>query len=76
MKSRIHVRLKEGVLDPEGKAITHALESLGFRGIEEVRVGKTFEIFSREKLDEKMLREMAEKLLANMVVEDYQIEEK
>lgn len=74
MKARIHVTLKKGVLDPQGKAIQHSLASLGYENIHEVRVGKFFEIESREKISEKQLKEMAEKLLSNIVIEDYKIE--
>ncbi len=74
MKARIYVTLKKGVLDPQGKAIQHSLGSLGYENINEVRVGKFFEIESREKISEKQLKEMAEKLLSNTVIEDYKIE--
>jgi phosphoribosylformylglycinamidine synthase len=77
MKARVHVRLKPGVLDPQGKAVAHALASLGFLGIGEVRQGKLFEI----ALDEgdpgrarEEVEEMCKTLLANPVTEDYAIE--
>ncbi len=74
MKARIYVTLKKGVLDPQGKAIQHSLASLGYENINEVRVGKFFEIESRERISEQQLKEMAEKLLSNTVIEDYKIE--
>jgi len=74
MKARIYVTLKKGVLDPQGKAIQHSLGSLGYENINEVRVGKFFEIESRERISEQQLKEMAEKLLSNTVIEDYKIE--
>ena len=76
MKVRVDIVLKEGVLDPQGKAIGHALGSLGFKGIGEVRAGKVIEVEMTEKDPAKakeMAKEMAEKLLANLVIEDYRI---
>jgi phosphoribosylformylglycinamidine synthase subunit PurS len=76
MKLRIDVMLKEGVLDPQGKAISHALGSLGFKGVGEVRVGKTIELEMAENNPEKakeQAKAMAEKLLTNMVIEDFRI---
>ena len=77
MKARVHVRLKEGVLDPQGKAIGHALGSLGFAGVGEVRQGKLIEVELTET-DEQKAREqveaMCEQLLANPVIENYDIE--
>ena len=76
MKATITVELKPGVLDPQGKAIEHALGTLGFDGVEDVRVGKLFRITlkpndaSREQIESK-LRQMSEKLLANTVVENF-----
>ena len=74
MKARIHVTLKQGVLDPQGKAISHTLEALGFEGVEKVRQGKFIEIELSET-DEtraaKQVEQMCEKLLANMVIENY-----
>jgi phosphoribosylformylglycinamidine synthase subunit PurS len=78
MKARIFVTLKDGVLDPQGKAIGHALTGLGFDGIGEVRQGKLIEIeltgtngadAARAKVEE-----MCRKLLANPVIEDFRIE--
>ena len=76
MKVRVDVTLKHGVLDPQGKAISHALDTLGFKGVCEVRVGKTVELNLNETDPEKatiVARTMAEKLLANMVIEDFNV---
>jgi len=77
MKARVHVMPKPGVLDPQGKAIHHALESLGFSGVEDVRQGKLIEIDLAED-DAASARErleaMCEALLANTVIEAYEIE--
>jgi phosphoribosylformylglycinamidine synthase len=77
LKARIHVTLKNGVLDPQGKAIGHALAGLGFSGIGEVRQGKFIEIELAER-DKNRAREsvdaMCRKLLANTVIENYTIE--
>lgn len=77
MKARVFVTLKNGVLDPQGKAIEGALSSLGFTGITEVRQGKVFEIemeASDKAAAETALRSMSDKLLANAVIETYRIE--
>jgi phosphoribosylformylglycinamidine synthase len=77
MKARITVTLKSGVLDPQGKAIEGALASLGFAGVEGVRQGKVFNIDLAETDPVKAdaaLKAMAEKLLANTVIENYQVE--
>ncbi|NRA89186.1 MAG: phosphoribosylformylglycinamidine synthase subunit PurS [Rhizobiales bacterium] len=77
MKARITVTLKSGVLDPQGKAINNTLDDLGFEGINKVRQGKIFniEIAETDKTKaEVQLKEMSEKLLANMVMENYEIE--
>ena len=76
MKAKVHVTLKAGVLDPQGKAIGHALESLGFEGIGEVRQGKVIELDLAEADPEKaraQIGAMCEKLLANTVIENYDI---
>ncbi len=77
MKARVHVRLKEGVLDPQGKAIGNALASLGFTGVGEVRQGKLIELDLAE-IDPSRARTeveaMCRQLLANPVIEDYAIE--
>lgn len=74
MKVRIHVTLKPGVLDPQGRAVHHALEGLGFEGIDDVRVGRLVEIDVAEGTSDAVLDDMCRKLLANMVIEDYRIE--
>lgn len=77
MKARIHITLKNGVLDPQGKAIEHALGGLGFGGIDQVRQGKYIEIDLAETDPEKArpaLEAMCEKLLANTVIENYEID--
>ncbi len=74
MKARIHVTLKQGVLDPQGKAISHTLEALGFEGVEKVRQGKFIEIELSEPDEKKagdQIEQMCQKLLANMVIENY-----
>ncbi len=77
MKARVDITLKTGVLDPQGKAIQHALGSLGFGGVEGVRQGKVIELELAETdpaKAEATLKEMCEKLLANTVIENYSIE--
>lgn len=77
MKARIHVTLKNGVLDPQGKAVEHALGSLGFSGVENVRQGKYIELNLTETdpvKAEAQAQDMCEKLLANTVIEDYSVE--
>ena len=77
MKVRIHVTLKPGVLDPQGKAIEHSLHDLGFDGVESVRQGKYIELELADDNETKAradLEEMCRKLLANVVIEDYAIE--
>jgi phosphoribosylformylglycinamidine synthase len=77
MKARIHITLKNGVLDPQGKAIAGALGHLGFKGVGEVRQGKFIEIEFRET-DRKKVHDtvdsMCQKLLANTVIENYRFE--
>ena len=69
---KIHVTLKEGVLDPQGKAVQGSLHSLGFPSVEDVRVGKYIEIkLTEEENAKKKVEEMCNKLLANPVVENY-----
>ncbi len=76
MKAKIHITLKNGVLDPQGKAIETALDHLGFSGVEAVRVGKYIELdlqgLSADKA-QSTIEQMCEKLLANTVVENYRI---
>ncbi|MDE1938839.1 MAG: phosphoribosylformylglycinamidine synthase subunit PurS [Alphaproteobacteria bacterium] len=77
MKARVFVTLKNGVLDPQGKAIGHALSGLGFEGVGEVRQGKVIDIELAESDRAKAkasLTEMCEKLLANTIIEKYDIE--
>jgi phosphoribosylformylglycinamidine synthase subunit PurS len=77
MKARIFVTLKNGVLDPQGKAIGHALNNLGFEAVGEVRQGKLIDIEIAEQDQARakaQLKEMCEKLLANTVIEKYEIE--
>ena len=72
MKARVLIRPKEGILDPQGKAVERALPALGFDGIEHVRVGRMVEL---EAEDSGRLDELCEKLLANPLIEDFEIEE-
>jgi phosphoribosylformylglycinamidine synthase subunit PurS len=77
MKARVHVTLKSGVLDPQGQAIGHALQSLGFSGVRDVRQGKVIELDIEESDPAKAratLEAMCGKLLANPVIENYTIE--
>lgn len=77
MKAKIHVTLKQGILDPQGKAIEHALETLGFKSAGNVRVGKYMELDLAEKDKAKAeaeVKAMCEKLLANTIVEEYRFE--
>ncbi len=74
MKARVHVMLKNGVLDPQGEAVRHALGSLGFDGVEGVRQGKVIDLDLADGTSEATVKEMCEKLLANTVIESYQIE--
>ncbi len=77
MKAKVKVTLKNGVLDPQGKAIEGALGSLGFSGVEGVRQGKYFEIDLAETDPAKAraaVKDMCEKLIANTVIENYEIE--
>jgi phosphoribosylformylglycinamidine synthase len=74
MKVRIHVSLKPGVLDPQGRAVHHALEGLGFAGIEDVRMGRLIELEVAEDTSDETLDAMCRQLLANMVIENYRIE--
>ena len=74
MKTRVYVTLKNGVLDPQGKAIRHALEGLGFDGVNDVRAGKLIELDLAPGVSEAQVEEMCRKLLANTVIENYRIE--
>lgn len=77
MKARVFVMPKEGVLDPQGKAIAHALGNLGFSGVGEVRQGKVIELeldAASEGAARAELEKMCQKLLANTVIESYRVE--
>ena len=74
MKVRVFVSLKNGVLDPQGKAIHHALSGLGFAGVNDVRAGKIFELEVADDTSDAAIDEMCRKLLANTVIENYRIE--
>jgi phosphoribosylformylglycinamidine synthase len=74
MKLRIIVTLKNGVLDPQGKAIQHALGSLGFDGVADARVGKLIELDVADDTSDEAVDQMCRKLLANTVIENYRIE--
>lgn len=74
MKLRIHVTLKPGVLDPQGKAIEHALAGLGFSGVEGARVGKLIELDVADGTSDADVDAMCRRLLANTVIENYRIE--
>jgi len=77
LNARVYVTLKKGVLDPQGKAVAHSLGSLGFTGIEDVRLGKYIEVKlagDDKAKAEADLKVMCEKLLANTVIEDYRFE--
>ncbi|WP_420863443.1 phosphoribosylformylglycinamidine synthase subunit PurS [Algirhabdus cladophorae] len=77
MKARVHVMLKNGVLDPQGEAVRHALGTLGFDGVEGVRQGKVIELDLAETDSAKAheaVAAMCEKLLANTVIESYSVE--
>ncbi len=74
MKTRVYVTLKNGVLDPQGKAIHHALEGLGFTGVNDVRAGKLIELDLAESVGDEEVEAMCRKLLANIVIENFRIE--
>ena len=77
MKAKVHVTLKQGVLDPQGKAVQHALAQLGFDGVDDVRQGKFIELELSEtdpKKAETEVEAMCRKLLANMVIEDFRVD--
>jgi len=79
MKAIVNVHLKKGVLDPQGKAVHHALETLGFKNVKDVRIGKQIIIeLDSKSIEEakKEVEEMAKELLANPVIENYEIEVK
>ncbi|HEV8036083.1 phosphoribosylformylglycinamidine synthase subunit PurS [Yoonia sp.] len=74
MKARVYVMLKNGVLDPQGEAVRHALGTLGFDGVNGVRQGKVIELDLADGTSEATINEMCEKLLANTVIESYSVE--
>lgn len=78
MKAKVYVNLKSGVLDPQGKAIQHSVELLGFSGISDIRQGKYFEIMLGESVNAADAREtierMAREVLSNPIIEDYRVE--
>jgi len=74
MKARVHVMLKNGVLDPQGAAVRHALGAMGFNGVDAVRQGKVIELDLAAGTSKADVAEMCEKLLANTVIESYSIE--
>ena len=74
MKARVHIMLKNGVLDPQGEAVRHALGSMGFEGVKGVRQGKVIELDLDDNATEVDVTEMCEKLLANTVIESYRVE--
>jgi len=78
MKAKVYVTLKPSVLDPQGKAIHHSVELMGFEKIEDIRQGKYFEIALGDNVSETEARQAAEKIardvLANPVIEDYRVE--
>lgn len=77
MKAKVYVTLKKSVLDPQGKAVQHALSSMGFQEAKDVRIGKYIELdlSTADKAQaETKVKTMCEKLLANTVIEDYRIE--
>ena len=74
MKARVFVTLKPGVLDPQGKAIHHALEGLGFSGVQDVRAGKLIELELADGTSDTAIEDMCRKLLANTVIEDFRVD--
>ena len=74
MKATVHVFLKPGVLDPQGKALQHALGRLGFEGVDDVRAGKLIEMQVADETTDAQIDEMCRQLLANTVIENYRVE--
>jgi len=74
MKARVHVMLKNGVLDPQGEAVRHALGAMGFDGVQGVRQGKVIELDLADGSTDADVEQMCEKLLANTVIESYTVE--
>ncbi len=77
IKARVYTTLKQGVLDPQGKAVQHSLVVLGFNQVQDIRIGKYIEVVLNtddRQLAQKQLKEMCEKLLANTVIESYRFD--
>ena len=74
MKTRVTITLKSGVLDPQGRAIHHALAGLGFAGVRDVRAGKLIELDLDEGVSREQVEDMCRRLLANTVIENFRIE--
>ena len=74
MKVRVTVSLKNGVLDPQGRAIHHAIEGLGIHGVQDVRAGKLIELEVDDSVSDADLETTCKQLLANLVIENYRIE--
>ncbi len=74
MKVLVHVSLKPGVLDPQGRAVHHALQGLGFDGVDDVRVGRALTLDVADDTSDADIDSMCRTLLANLVIEDYRIE--
>ena len=74
MKVNVFVTLKNGVLDPQGRAIHHALEGLGFAGVEDVRAGRMIALDVADTVSDADIESMCQKLLANTVIENYRFE--
>lgn len=79
MKVNVYVTLKEGILDPQGKAVKHSLHTLGYSSVEDVRIGKYIELSLNSEAGENLdsqIKEMCNNLLANTIVEDFRYEVK
>jgi phosphoribosylformylglycinamidine synthase len=77
VKAKVYITLKQGVLDPQGKAVQHSLTALGFQGVQDVRIGKYVELklnHADRPTAEEEVKQMCEKLLANTVIESYRYE--
>jgi len=76
VKAKVHVTLKNGVLDPQGKAVEHALGTLGFAGVGEVRIGKYIELELNDEAEKtkENIENMCKQLLANTVIENFDVE--
>lgn len=78
MKAKVYVTLKQGILDPQGKAVQHSLENMSYSEVLDIRQGKLFELILKDDISredaEKRVSEMAEKLLANTVMENFRVE--